>query len=250
MIVEDLDDARLVLERLLANHPDVHLVATAATVDEATMAWLKHKPELVFLDVELGDRTGFEFLESIREVASDLTVIFTTAFGHYALKAIKNSAFDYLLKPVDPAELAMALEKFRVKKTGSKLTHDLGSLSAYLNEGKYLKLNSKQGFVVVNPAEILYCQADWNYTEIYLAGKSKYLITQNIGNLEEQLSQEDFVRANRSLLLNLSYLKQVDKSKGICILKNGPEEIKITLSASKIRILEKALEKKLLNPPI
>jgi two-component system, LytTR family, response regulator len=244
MIIEDNHDARCLLEGFLKEHTDINLVATASTVDEATLAWLKFKPELVFLDVELDDHSGFEFLEKIQEFASGLTVIFTTAYEHYSLQAIKHAAFDYLLKPIDPAELLLALEKYRAKESHHRFTQNLESLTTHLHENKHLKLPSKHGFVVVHPADILYCKADWNYTEIFLVGNTRHLVTQNIGSLTERLPQKDFIRANRSLLLNINYLKSVDKHKGTCTLKNGPEEIVLPLSATKIRILEKMLIEK------
>jgi two-component system, LytTR family, response regulator len=246
IIVEDNFDACCLLEGYLKNHEDINVTAVASTVDEATLAWLKFKPTLVFLDVELDDHSGFEFLEKIREFASGLTVIFTTAYEHYSLQAIKHAAFDYLLKPIDPAELSLALEKFRAKESHQRFTQNLESLTAHLQENKHLKLPSKHGFVVVHPTDILYCKADWNYTEIFMVGNTRHMITQNIGGLAERLPTKDFIRANRSLLLNINYLKNVDKHKGTCTLRNGSEEITLPLSASKIRMLEMMLNHKLL----
>ena len=245
LIVEDNRGARLLLEKYLAGFEDIHLVASAKSVDEATLAFLKFRPELVFLDVELDDRTGFEFLENIRGLASNLTVIFTTAFGHYAVEAIKHSAFDYLLKPVDPEELAHSVQKYRNKVSSGQFDMNMKSLQSHLNEPKQLKLNKKHGFVMVNPDEILYCQAEWNYTEIFMADAAHHMVALNIGHLEEKLPAAGFIRANRSLILNLKYLQQVDKAKGVCILKYGQKETPIPLSVSKIRKLERLLDERM-----
>jgi two-component system, LytTR family, response regulator len=241
MVVEDNHEARLLLEKHLAVYPDIHLVASAGTVDEATLAFIKHRPGMVFLDVELEDRTGFEFLDNIREIAGDLIVIFTTAFDHYAVEAIKHSAFDYLLKPIDPEELDSSVQKFRSRETSHPFDKHLDMLHSGLKH-KQLKLNKKHGFVVVDPLEIIYCKADWNYTEIFLIDGISHTITENIGSFMERLPPEDFIRANRSLILNLNFLKQVDKVKRICILKSGNEEISLTLSTAKIRKLERLLD--------
>jgi two-component system, LytTR family, response regulator len=245
MIVEDNREARLLMEKYLAGYPDIRLVASAISVDEATLAFLKHRPELVFLDVELDDRTGFEFLENIRGITSELTVIFTTAFDHYAVEAIKHSAFDYLLKPVDPEELTNSVQKYLNKVSSGQFDTSLKSLQSHLNERKQLKLNKKHGFVMVNPDEILYCQAEWNYTEIFMADTTHHMVAFNIGHLEGQLLAAGFIRANRSLILNLKYLQQVDKAKGVCILKNGQKETSIPLSISKIRKLERLLDERM-----
>jgi two-component system, LytTR family, response regulator len=245
MIVEDNREARLLLEKYLAGFPDIHLIASLQSVDEATLAFLKHRPELVFLDVELGDRTGFEFLENIRGIASHLSIIFTTAFDHYAVEAIKHSAFDFLLKPVNLEELSIAILRYRDKLTSVLFETKLNSLQSKLNDHKPLKLNKNHGFVMVNPDEILYCQADWNYTEIIMADTTHHMVALNIGHLEKQLPAAGFIRANRSLILNLKYLQQVDKAKGICILKNGEKETTIPLSVSKIRKLERMLDERM-----
>jgi two-component system, LytTR family, response regulator len=107
---------------------------------------------------------------------------------------------------------------------------------------KQLKLNKKHGFVVVDPHEIIYCQADWNYTEIFLIDSISHTITENIGSFMEKLPEKNFIHANRSLILNLNFLKQVDKVKRICILKSGSEEISLPLSTAKIRKLERLLD--------
>ncbi len=245
MIVEDNHDALRLLQKHLEKYPEIELSATAGTVDQATLAFLKHRPSLIFLDVELGDHTGFEFLENIREITDDLTVIFTTAYDHYAMEAIKHSAFDYLLKPIDPAELAVSLEKYRKQRFAETFREKVDYLHRNLDETHHLKLTVKHGFIWLNTSDILYCQAEWNYTQIFMCDGSHHMVTLNIGKLENQLPAGTFLRANRSLIINLKYLKQVDKDKGICILKNRKNEIALKLSTLTIRKLEKLLEKRI-----
>jgi two-component system, LytTR family, response regulator len=240
MIVEDLYEGRLLLENLLKEYSNIALVASVRTVDEATLAYLKHRPGLVFLDVELDGRTGFEFLENIRGIDNRLKVIFTTAFDHYAVEAIRHAAFDYLLKPLDPYELKLTIQRYFESETPSAFDRNLATLKSSL-QNKPLKLNKKHGFVLVNPFDILCCQADWNYTEITLADGVRHLVTINIGKMEKQLPPSDFIRANRSLILNLNHLQQVDKAQKICLLKSGNQEIAIPLTVAKIRKLERLL---------
>lgn len=246
MIVEDSHEARLLLEKYLADYPYICLVASAKSVDEATLAFLKHRPELIFLDVELDNRTGFEFLDNIRDLTENLKVIFTTAYDHYALQAIKHSAFDYLMKPIDPEELSKSMQRLQgqadLKEAG--FLQKINFLQTSLNQNKPLKLNIKHGFVLVNPSEILYCQADWSYTDIFTTDNTRHTISMNIGSLEDELPKTMFIRANRSLILNLNYLQKVDKSKGLVFLRNGAQEITLSLTTAKIRKLEDLLDER------
>lgn len=241
MIVEDMDDARHSLEHLLSSFLFINIVASVANIRDAEIAFLQHKPTLIFLDVELPDKTGFEFLEDIGPIANDLTIIFTTAFDHYAIQAIKHSAFDYLLKPIDPLELSLTLEKFRKNIEKDNFQANLNKLVLSLQPPKPLKLNSKNGFVLVNPEDIMYCEADWNYTHIFLADSRKLLITQNLGTLADRLEWDYFIRINRSNLINTHYLQHVDKKKLICLLKNNVVEYPLTISGAKAKLLDKIL---------
>jgi two-component system, LytTR family, response regulator len=245
LIVEDNHQARALLEKHLMNFPNINVVASAATVDDAILAFLKHRPCLVFLDVELDDRTGFEFLQNIRGISRDLTVIFITAFDHYAIEAIKYSAFDYLLKPVDPEELAATLEKFGKKHSEVDFDGNLNLLQHKLDEKQHLKLSVKHGFIWLRTGDILYCLADWNYTRIYLKDGKSHLVTMNIGQLEKKLPVKDFIRANRSLILNVNFLFQVNREKGACLLKSADDEVILPMTGLKIRKLESLLDKRM-----
>jgi two-component system, LytTR family, response regulator len=245
LIVEDNHEATALLEMHLLNFPDVQVIASVKNVDEATLAYLKYRPRLVLLDVELEDRTGFEFLDNIRGIAGNLTLIFITAFDHYAIEAIKYSAFDYLMKPVDPVELAASLEKCRKKHTQEDFDRNLNLLHQKLNKTQHLKLTVKHGFIWLKISDILYCQADWNYTRIYLTDGKSHLITMNIGQLEKKIPAADFIRANRSLILNVNYLQQVDKEKEVCIMKSDKEVKVLSMTGLKIRKLENILDKRM-----
>jgi two-component system LytT family response regulator len=245
LIVEDNHEAAALLELHLRKITDIQVVASAKTVDEATLAYLKYQPRLVLLDVELEDRTGFEFLDNIKRIAGNLTVIFITAFDHYAIEAIKYSAFDYLMKPVDPAELAASLKKCGIKHSQEDFNRNLNLLQQRLDKTQHLKLTVKHGFIWLKISEILYCQADWNYTRIYLTGGKSHLITMNIGQLEKKIPAADFIRANRSLILNVNFLQQVDKEKEVCILKSDKEVKVLPMTSLKIRKLENMLDKRM-----
>jgi two-component system LytT family response regulator len=241
MIVEDMEDARHSLEHLLSSFPFINIVASVANIRDAEIAFLQHKPTLIFLDVELPDKTGFEFLEDIGPIANDLTIIFATSFDYYAIQAIKHSAFDYLLKPIDPLELSLTLEKLRKNIEQDNFQANLTKLVSSLQPARPLKLNSKNGFVLVNPENIMYCEADWNYTHIFLADGRKILITQNLGTLAERLEGDCFIRINRSNLINTNYLQHVDKKKLICLLKSDVVEYPLIISSSKAKLLDKTL---------
>lgn len=211
MIVEDNREARLLLENYLAAYVDIRLVASAKTVDEATLAFLKHRPQLVFLDVELDDRTGFEFLDNIRDLTENLKVIFTTAYDHYAVNAIKHSAFDYLLKPVDPEELMETVNKVKQELSSvpnsQKLINFLESLNSNGKSSSKLVIPYNKGFVVVDTSDIIMCRADGYVTHFYLLGNNKICSTKNLKKFEEFFVQKQFIRVHRSYMVNLAHVK-------------------------------------------
>jgi two-component system, LytTR family, response regulator len=237
MIVEDQDAARLALEQLLSRETDVTLVDSATTVREAVESFLLHKPDLVFLDVELPDGTGFDFLERIKPVSNHLSIIITTAFDHYAIKAIKHAAFDYLLKPIDPLDLKLSLEKIRQSRSNLKFQENITQMVSSIQPSKPLKFNSKNGFVMVNPADIMYCEADWNYTNLVLSNSTKILVSLNLASIDRLLDKKNFIRISRSILINSDYVLSGDKKRKLIILKKDNSEHIVKIAASKLKFV-------------
>jgi two-component system, LytTR family, response regulator len=210
------------LESLLGRYcPQVEVLNSLNTINEAAEAIINIKPDLVFLDIELGEGTGFDLLEILPTI--NMEVIFVTAFDHYALKAIKFCALDYLLKPVNISELIKAVsrfeEKLKEKSENRRMQLLLENLSSN-HKRIVLPLSNKMEYVEVN--KILRCHGDGNYTHVYLVSGEKYVVCKALKEYVELLTEYNFLRTHQSHLININEVKSYVKTDGGYIeMKDG-----------------------------
>jgi two-component system LytT family response regulator len=222
IIVDDDKSCITTLEKLLDKFcPTVALVGYANTIKEAVELVSNKKPDLIFLDVELNGETGFDLLKQIS--TDSIRIIFTTAHEKYAFKAIKSSALEYLLKPVDQAELMNAVAKFEKQKKGS----DQKQVDVLLsNIGKGEKAFDKiiipgnDSHTFLNTNEIVCCEADMNYTNVFTAKGEKIVSTKNLKEFEEALDPTVFFRCHKSWLINLHCIKKFLKTDSRVLMQN------------------------------
>lgn len=194
----------------------VQLSGCAQSVNEAIQLIANVKPDLIFLDVQIHDETGFDLLRKLQ--GFDFGIIFTTAYEKFAIQAIKFSAIDYLLKPVDKDDLHKALEKssneISKKTTAAKLDILLHNLERKSDSLKKIIVPTVTGFEFLNVADIIHCKSDINYTTIYLKENKKFIVAKTLKEFEEMLSEYNFFRVNNSHLINLACIKSYNKGKG------------------------------------
>ncbi|MEZ4759900.1 MAG: LytTR family DNA-binding domain-containing protein [Flavobacteriales bacterium] len=217
VIIDDEAHCQEALGGLLASeHADVQLLGTAGSVEAGLELIGSRKPDIIFLDVELGDRTGFDLLEALG--ADRPHVIFTTGHESYAVKAIRFSALDYLLKPVDADELAEALGKAeaqqRTPQTAEQFLSLMQNLARTDGAGGKLALPVSDGLELVDPAEILYCESDSNYTVVHQQGKKRLVISRTLKEFEDMLKDRGFVRVHHSYLINTRHVKKYIRGEG------------------------------------
>lgn len=239
LIVDDEPEARELLKYTLHEVEGIEVVGLARHVDEAVRILKSERPDLVFLDIQMPDKDGFNFIEQIREAGHYPGIIFVTAYEHYAIQAIRNSVFDYILKPIHKEELVRAIMRYRsrVKKDQKQ---DLNQLLLALKDngpGK-VKLNTRSGYILINPQDVVYCQADGNYTHLQLVNGNRELTTQNLGTIEESLEGNSFFRVSRSYLINLKFLSRVDRKTSSCVLEYQGDSYSIRIPVQKIKLLE------------
>lgn len=172
-------------------------------------------PDVVFLDVEMDDGTGFDLMQKIQQPAFQL--IFTTAHNQYAIQAFKCSAIDYLLKPVDFTELENALNKANTKISGNTLSRQMEVLVQQLtskNNDKQIVLKDSEASYFVKVSDILYCEAEGSYTKFYFASENPIVISKNLSTYEDLLNSYGFIRTHHSYLVNPSKIKIYDKTDG------------------------------------
>lgn len=239
LIVDDEPEACELLKYMLQDQNGIKIVGTAGNVDQAENLLHSRRPHLVLLDIQMPGKDGFHFIEQVHQSGLEPGIIFVTAYEHYAIQAIRNSVFDYIMKPVRQDELNSAVLRFRESRK-KNLRQDLSQLIKTLREnapGK-VKLNTRSGYILINPQEVVYCQADGNYTHIQLVSGVQEITTQNLGAIEELLKGSSYFRASRSYLLNLKYLTRVDRKSCNCILEYPGDTCSIKIPAQKIKMLE------------
>ena len=173
-------------------------------------------PELVFLDIEMQSGNTFDLLNRFAEIAFE--VIFITAFSNYALKAIKYAALDYILKPVDIAELKVAVKKalkrMEEKNMNTRIASLLNNLNVENKEIQKIGLTSIDGFHIEEVQQIMYLIADGSYTEVYIRNKKKQLVSKNLKEFEDILPASIFCRVHHSHLININFVKKYVKGRG------------------------------------
>ena len=198
--------------------PDVEVVKQFTDPVEALEYLQKNPPDLLFLDIEMPRLNGFEVLEELGDKVS-FDVIFTTAYDEFGIRAVKASALDYLLKPVQNQELKAAIEKYKLKS--GKQMETLFSSQQESKPNK-IALATKESIEFVRPEEIILCSSDSNYTMIYLTNNRKKLISRTLKDVEQWLTPHGFYRAHHSHLVNLQHIKEyVRADGGYLMLSNG-----------------------------
>jgi two-component system LytT family response regulator len=224
VIVDDVKAARESLQSDVNRYcPDVYIAGEATSVVDAVKLIRSVKPELVFLDIQLPDGTGFDVLEMFERVP--FRVIFTTASNQHAIKAFKYAALDYLLKPVDPQELKSAVDRaIRVNNHSSSIDVLRENVKQGNRSHKKLALHSLDKIVVVDVKDIIRCESDVNYTRFFISDGQKIMVTRTLKEFEDLLSEHGFARIHQSHLVNAEYIKEFIKADGgHLVLKDGSE---------------------------
>ncbi|MBK8833032.1 MAG: response regulator transcription factor [Saprospiraceae bacterium] len=207
---------------LQRNFADVEVVAVCDTIASSLEAIRLYQPDLVFLDVELNPpETGFDILRKLASI--DFKVIFTTAYNQYAIPAIKFSALDYLLKPIDEEQLQQAVKKYLHEKSATSILQR-DSLLSYNHGYDHAKIGlpTVGGYSLVFVRDILYCQGESSQASIYMADKKQIVVNRTLKECEEMLEKFGFCRIHKSYLVNVEYIKEYHRGDGgYVVLANG-----------------------------
>ncbi len=224
IIVDDENSSTEVLKELLTEYcRQIVVIATGSSVDEGIQLINTLKPDLVFLDIELKNQLSFTILDQIKD--TNLHVIFTTAHEKYAVRAIKASCLEYILKPVGATELVEAVAKFEKtrqmafnQKKIETLLENMAASSTHINK---IAVPSKDGYVFVNSNEIIYCEADLKYTNIYISKNERLVSSRNLGEFEELLVPNTlFFRCHKSFIVNVNFVKKFLKADSQVLMSN------------------------------
>ena len=236
IIVDDEPLCCDTLETMLEKYcPGVQLVAICHSGEEAIAAINQQKPDLVFLDIEMPRMNGFDMLQKINPI--NFEIIFTTSFDQYALRAIRFSALDYLLKPIDKDDLANAVQKV-IQRTQKPIAQQLQLLMQKLqqpvNPLNKIALPTMEGLQMVPVENIQYCESDSNYTIFYLKDKQKIIVSRTLKEIEELLEEFSFVRVHSSFLVNLHEVNKYVKGEGGYLILNDGTIVNVSASRKKL----------------
>lgn len=232
IIIDDEPHCADRLNSLLESHcrQEIQVMGAFGTLEEGKAAIRKLQPDLVFLDVQLHDQTGFDLLKGLDSIP--FSVIFTTAFEKYAVQAFRFSAIDYLLKPVDRDDLLQAIGKVSRKRSQEEVSqkyevlfHNLKNIQGV---SKRISVPTVNGLLFIQVSDIIRCQAEVNYTVIFLKGKQKITVARTLKEFEELLSDYNFFRVHNSHLINLLYIKSYNKGKGGFVSMNDDSVIEVS----------------------
>lgn len=225
IIVDDEKISRNILNDYLKKYcKDVEVIAQCDSVKTGLLAIEEHKPDILFLDVEMPNGNGFDLLEQVKEI--DFETIFVTAFDNYAIQALNYSAAYYILKPVSIDELVIAIEKIKTQKqktvSGLHTKVLLENMRAKGAGEHKIVLPLQDGFEVVNLKDVVHCNAHDNFTDFYFISKAKMMICRTLKFYEELLAESGFMRVHKSHIINLEHVQKYKRGKGgQLIMSNG-----------------------------
>jgi len=229
IIIDDIEQARITLKKDLQVYaPDVTVIGEANGVVEGAKLLKTMQPDILLLDIQMQDGSGFDLLDILPSIP--FKIIFITASDAHAIKAFRYAAIDYLLKPVDPDELTAALSKFREQKLNENEKYKLlnESLKNHQKVHERLALHSQDKIHIVNIKDILRCESNVNYTEFYFSDGKKLLVTKTLKDFEDLLSDQGFYRVHQSHLVNTKYIKEFIKTDGGYLLMNDGSNVPVS----------------------
>lgn len=234
VIIDDEKHARDALELMLFHYfaEKVEVVGKAESIKEGVFSIYKHKPDLVFLDIEMQDENGFEIFKYFQQI--DFSVIFITAYKDYAIKAIKVAALDYILKPVNVEDLREAISLYEKRQLSGITIDTIGKLVNVINPSatniEKIAFPTFNGFHFEKVNSIIYCKADLNYSNVHTISGKVIMVSRPINVIEKLLPDKVFFRIHRSHLVNLNFIKTFSRVNGFHVVLDDGTKLDVAAS--------------------
>jgi two-component system LytT family response regulator len=256
IIVDDEPANRNVLANLLERHcPSINLIAAAESADEAHKVITELKPDLVFLDIRMPVKSGFDLLKMFSEI--DFKVIFVTSYDQYAIQAFEFNAIDYILKPIDYTKLIKSVDKVEKsidQKNHNSIIHFIHSIDEKNQLVKNISVHQSDKVQVIDIDDVCYIQASRNYSEIITESNQRLLSTKTLSDYEELLiNHANFLRINKSILVNINYIREYTKGSSCLItIKNNDLELEVSRRKKSdiIQFLKNKVDRSLIAPTV
>ena len=228
VIDDELSSLQNLQQKIVEFCPTIHVVAMAQKPEEAILLINHHKPGVLFLDIEMPKMSGFRMLEEIKEI--DFEIIFTTAYNHYAIEAIRIAAFDYLLKPIAIKDLQQAvdrLNKIRNPQTKEKIDILKTSMNDNKTQEDKIAISTTEGLEFIPIKNILHIESNSNYSKIYFHNNRTLTVTKLLKDFEDMLVPYHFYRVHNSHLINLNYIQKYLRGNGGRVMMQDGTEIEV-----------------------
>ncbi len=231
IIIEDEQRGALSLQKMIERfHTDIEVIEIAENGKNGIAAIKRNQPDIIFLDIQMPDMTGFDMLEQLESINFD--IIFTTAHDQYALRAFKHAAVDYLLKPIDMDELSDALAKLRARKRNNQ-PQDYLPIESLLQQIHKKDINritlpTTDGLLFVNISDIIRLEADSNYTTFHITSRKPIIISRSLREFETQRSSYNFFRVHHGHIVNLLHIEQFSRTDGGIVIMSDKASIEVS----------------------
>ena len=227
VIIDDNEKARIALGSDLEDYCEqVDVVGEADSVESGIKLIIRKKPDLIFLDIKMGDGTGFDLLEQLPDQVNS-QVIFTTAYDEFALKAFKYAALDYLLKPIDSEDLVRAISRLKIRNVSSDYTELIDMLKG--QKPQNLTLAESDRIHVIAIDSIIRCASDKNYTTFWTTDKKQITVSKTLKDYDALLSDKGFVRVHHGHLVNINQIKEVVKIGGPYLIMKDNAQVPVSV---------------------
>jgi len=237
LIVDDEENARILLNKLLEETLMFEEVRSVQSVDSAYTELNRFDPDIIFLDIKMPGKDGFTFIQELPVSYTDHKIVFVTAFDQFAIKAIKNQAFDYLLKPVNRKELNQCLARYISDKETGGRNDNPGKITDAREKITRIRVNTRTGTLFINPSDVLYCKAEGNYTTV-CTGKKQYLCSMNLGKVVDLLPGNGFIRIGRSYIINYEHITMLDRKECTVLLVRDGESVTVKIPRQHLKDLD------------
>jgi len=236
----DINARKNLNEKLKELEPQCHVIETNC-VDEALLLYMVQKPNMIFLDINLGEKNGFELIHELMELGERPLLTIVSQTETYAIKAIRLSAVDYILKPIKVEDLQYSLNRMHILEEEELEHQKRTDMFLRLKKNHRVRINTRTGFEIIRSENILYCEADGNYTNICLVDGLAQTTSTTLGSVVQQLPQDQFFRIGRSIVINLDYLKSVNRKEKLCQLQRGEKKYILPMSLNRVQELSQVL---------
>jgi len=237
LVVDDEESARKLLKKLLEETLYFGEIRVVQSVNAANNELINYEPDIIFLDIKMPGKDGFSLINDLKAHYQNPEIVFVTAYDNFAIKALRNHAFDYLLKPVNRKDLKQCIARYIEFKSVSGVKEFHENAIIQKDNISRIRVNTRTGTLFINPSSILYCKADGNYTTI-CTGSKFHLCSMNIGKVENLLPAKGFIRVGRSHIVNFEYITMLDRKESTVTLVRETDTVTIKVPHQHLRDLD------------